>query len=248
VSSAPYAGTARPAGPIRPPTAHAVNQTAFSADATNRVQIEVAATNDPLADVASLRADVEQRDRLIASLRAQRTNAPPRPRRRGRAEWMAELKKKDSKRYEELIKRREEAREQSRRQLAEMSAYYLNRDSEGMDDDGKAEHVKMLDLLEQTWRLTEQLQADPPSEERRQIFRSLVVNVHILAPMLQDERDQRFTELGTEMGYNEEEAVEFAGYLNEVIDLTTISGIFHGMRRGPPRSGSDDKQPAKPQP
>ena len=210
------------------------------------------------ARVNRLQAQLEEKDRLIASLQKPGEPAPPppppgefatnspadgRPPWRDRGAWLEELKQTDPKRYEELQTRRQEARERRQRSMAEQANYFLNRDTAKMDGTELAEHTKLLELLDQTWRLSEQMQSDLPSEERHVLMETMRDNMQELTPLMDSERDRAFFQVGLDFGYTESEAQELTEYLNSVIEMTSVRTLFGGMHGGPggggPRDGGD---------
>lgn len=211
-----------------------------------------AATNDLLRleqQVRALEDELREKEQHIASLQ-QATNRPPREARRprDRGAWMEELKEGDPERYEEIVTRREEMRNRVKDAFARKSAHFLERDTSTMGEDEQEAHVAMVQLLEETWQIAEQLQADPPRDERWALRREMGEKMSLLGPMLEEERDREFYRLGIESGYDDDEATAFVDYLNEVLDITSMRSLFRGMGgRGGPR-GPRDRDRAAPQP
>ncbi|MBU1692718.1 MAG: hypothetical protein KKC51_02020 [Verrucomicrobia bacterium] len=200
----------------------------------------VADPEDPaLRDrVRELEAALAEKDRVIWDLQVKATNRPPDEARRPRDQrnWMEELRQSDPARYEEIQKRREERQQQISDQFAQKAAYFLKRDTSKMAEAERESYSQMLQLLDETWRMAEQLRVEMPREERRALSESLHEKMDVLNPLLQQERTRTFMEAGLEVGYSDEEAAQFAEYLNTVIDLTSPRGMFRG---GPPgREGS----------
>ena len=227
-----------------------------------RQQRQVPAANQPefssgmdadvwRARVGRLESQLAEKDRLIAALR-QPGEAPPEPadmpppglppgedRRPGRdrGAWLEEIKQTDPQRYEEIQARRQEARQRRQRSIAEQANYFLDRDTAKMDEAARAEYGRMLGLLDETWRLSEQMQSDLSWEERRPLMRTLHDNMDELAPLMETERDRTFYEIGRDFGYTESEANDFVEYLNGIIEVTSMRTLFGGMHGGGPRGG-----------
>ena len=108
-----------------------------------------------------------------------------------------------------------------------------------MDAAARAEYERMLGLLDETWRLSEQMQSDLSWEERRPLMQTLRENMDELGPMMEAERDRTFCEIGRDFGYTESEAQDFADYLNGIIDVTSMRSLFGGMHGGPGGGGGD---------
>ena len=199
-----------------------------------------------------LQEQLAENDRLIASLRqsaeaapapepagAASTNPPAEERRPGRdrGAWLEEIKQTDPQRYEEIQARRQEARQRRQRSIAEQANYFLDRDTSKMDEDEAAEYKRMLGLLDETWRLSEQMQANLAPEERHDLMRTMHENVDELTPLMEAERDRTFYEIGRDFGYTEDEAQDFVEYLNGIIEVTSMRTIFGGMHGGPGGGG-----------
>ena len=195
--------------------------------------------------VDRLQAQLAEKDRLIASLQKPveaapeaadtvATNLPPEDRRpwRDRGAWLEEIKQTDPRRYEEIQTRRQEARQRMERSIAEQATYYLKRDTAKMDENELADYNRLLGLLDETWRLAEQMQSDLPSEERHSLMRTMHDNMEELTPLMETERDRTFYEIGLDFGYTESEARDFKDYLNQVIDVTSMRTLFGGMHGG----------------
>ena len=207
--------------------------------------------------VDRLQAQLAEKDRQIASLQKPAEAAPeaaggppPNPplgedRRpwRDRGAWLEEIKQTDPQRYEEIQARRQESRQRMERSIAEQATYYLKRDTAKMDENELADYNRLLGLLDETWRLAEQMQSDLPSEERHSLMRTMHDNMEELTPLMETERDRTFYEIGLDFGYTESEAQDFKDYLNHVIDVTSMRTLFGGMHGGPggggPRDGGD---------
>lgn len=201
------------------------------------VAVPSAATDDGAtvvleARIGELESALGEKERLIASLQVRATNAPPaRERRPDRRRGLEQLREEDPERYAEIVKQRDEFRERVRHSLAEKTAHFVSADTSGMDEEEQEQHQVMLQLLNRTWELSEQLQADPPREERWQIYRELGETTATLEPMMQDARGREFRALGEELGYEGDEAQQFVDRINTVIDATTLRSGFRGMGR-----------------
>ena len=177
-----------------------------------------------------------ERDGIIASLQQQTqertTNRLDKNQGRGRPQMsMEELKTKDPERYAEIQKYREEAKQKLNDSFARKTAPLVNKDTSGMTDEEKKEYNTMLQLLDETWRLAERAQSDLPRDERNEIRRTMFENMVILEPMLKNERQREFYNLGTEFGCSPEESLSLVNYLNDVIDRTTTRNYYNGFHR-----------------
>jgi len=189
--------------------------------------------------VAELEAIIVAKDGVIQMLGQQATKATPAafvpPGERDRLE---SVKETDPERYKEMQERREEGRRHMRDSLARTSAHVLERDTSEMTETEREEYGLMVQLLEETWQLAEQMETDLPREQRREIRHALRDNMRELDPLLQAERDRVFREVGAAVGYPEDEAGAFADYLNEVVDMTSLNWLRRaGGPGGPPPRG-----------
>lgn len=150
---------------------------------------------------------------------------------RERRNWMEELRKNDPAGYEELQKRREQARKDVQDSLARKAAYLLYRDTSDMSEEEQARHTLMLNLLSETWSLSRQI-AELPREQRREVSRTLRENIRQLEPMLDEERDRAFYTVGRDLGYGEEESLQFAEHMDALVEITTLRDLYRGVRFG----------------
>lgn len=188
------------------------------------------------AQIRDLQQSLQEKDALIVSLREAiaTTNRPPRPERAWRDPnaWLEELKKDDPARYEQMVQEREEARQRVQSSFAEKAAHFINRDTSHMAEEEQKQYQFMLQLLDQTWRLSEQMRVDLPRDQRREIAHALRDNMNTLEPLLTDERQREFYALGRQLGYSGNDATQFVQYVNQIIEVTSLQNIFRSMRPG----------------
>ena len=203
--------------------------------------------------IRRMQTQLDEKDRLIASLQKTAaaapasagtvsTNPPAEERRpwRNRGAWLEELKQTDPKRYEEIQTRREEARQRTRRSIAEQATYYLDRDTAKMDETERTEYERLLGLLDETWRLAEKMQSELPGEDRHVLMQTMHENMNELEPLMATERTRAFSEIGRNFGYTASEAQDFADYLDGIIEATSVRTLFGGMRPGEHGGGPPD--------
>jgi hypothetical protein len=192
-------------------------------------------SSNALADlkrqVSELQASVQARDAALASLRQSMTNAQPAEGWRRREEWLEELRTNDPAQYDQIMKEREEARQRVKDSFARKAAHFLEHDTSLMNDTEKQQYNQMLQLLDETWALSDKLRAENlPRDERREIWGQMRDNMRTLSPMLDAERDKEFYNVAMDLGYNEAEAAEFVSYLTNIIDVTSMRSVFQGGR------------------
>lgn len=212
---------------------HAARQTAM--DQQNRIR--------------QLEAALYNKDTLILSLQQAATNRPADPswsRHRQQAR-LDDLKQTNPRQYEDVIKRREQVRQEIQTSFAEKEAYFGNSDPSNMSEEEQAAYQQMAQLLDETRRLTEQMRAGLPPNERQAVMQTLQQNRSELAPMLDAARSKEWVNLGIQLGYNDEDAQAFGNYINKVIDLTSMQSIYRSMRAGiDPRAMQNPASPSTP--
>jgi hypothetical protein len=177
------------------------------------------------------------RDREVSTLRAAIQSAVVVPdviRDAGeedRQGWLDSLRTDDPERYQELMERREAARQLAQYELAKRAAHFLFREDELLTDDERSQHERMMALLQQSFELTEKIRVDMPEEERRDMLRTIRQNMRELSPLLENERDRELYRLGKDIGYTDDDAAAFALYIRDVIDMTSVRSMFRGAMR-----------------
>jgi len=146
--------------------------------------------------------------------------------------WLEQMRANDPERYQEIMERREAARQAARYEIAKKAAHFLFRDDVAMTEEEAGQHMRMMGLLQESLALTERLNADIPAGERQDMVRQLRRNMRDLAPLLESERDKELYRVGKDLGYSDEDAAGFALYIRDVIDLTSVQSIFRSTMRG----------------
>ncbi|MGD9873917.1 MAG: hypothetical protein AB7T27_06560 [Kiritimatiellia bacterium] len=186
------------------------------------------------ARIRELEIQLQSSANLIASLQAAQTNQwhrEDRPR-RDRNAWMEELKTSDPERYKEMMARREEAQRKMNESFAAKAAHFLDRDTSAMSEEEAAQYHQMINLLDETWRLAENLNADLPRDQRWPLMRQMHENIETLTPLLDAERISEFQKIATDFGYDDAEAAQFVEYMNNVVEVTSMRSFFESMGRG----------------
>lgn len=148
-----------------------------------------------------------------------------------RQAWLDNLRNEDPVRYQELMERREAARQSTHYELAKRAAHFLYDDQELGTEEEALQRVRMLKLLEESIDLTDKLSTVQSEEQRREIGRTIRENMRELSPLLEAERDREFFRIGKDIGYTDDDAAAFALYVRDVIDMTSTRSIFReGMR------------------
>ena len=194
----------------------------------------VVATDDA-ARVQALEAALREREQALTALRqGGLSNRPPGFPRGGPdgSSWLEDMKKNEPERYAEFMKRREEAREQTQRAFAEKAAHFLERDVSKLSAEQQESHKALLTLLDQTWKLSEQLRGELPTEQRQEVMTTLRENMHNLGPLLETERQNEFFLAGRQAGLSENQSLQLASDLQKTVEATSMRSLFDGMRGG----------------
>jgi len=199
-------------------------------------------TNAAPSVVASLQARVRE---LEAALRGAGTNRPSGPgpswRSRYSPEALAELERTDPAAYQELLRRREEARTAANTAISEQAEHLLEADVANLSEIEQAQRNQMLQLVSDTWKMTAAVMATPPPANRGDLTHAIHENLQMLGPLLEVERNREFRALALESGYSDADADLYVEYLNDVIEATSTRPFRQSLRgggRGGPGHGS----------
>ncbi|HMP74434.1 MAG TPA: hypothetical protein PKE55_14345 [Kiritimatiellia bacterium] len=187
-------------------------------------------------EIDALRAELEDRERLLQTLRAQlAASSEPRQPREPRPSWedqLQSIRENDPERYAEIIARREEARREVNDAFARKAAHFLNRDTSLMTDQDAEDYNLMLELLHETWVLADRMREVSSIDEGRELRRELMERTSLLRPLLREQRDREFNDLARQLGYDDQGAREFVAYINEMLDITSLRPPGWGGRGG----------------
>jgi hypothetical protein len=192
-------------------------------------------TDEIMQEFDALLLELEQKDRELAELQSV-TNRTRSARNRlsgsDRQARMEELKQTDPEAYAEMMARREERLNRVQTAFAERAVTLLDRTPSNLSEEDFEQREKMLQMLDETWQLTEQMNSpDTPREARREIRDELTEKSKELRPLLAEERDRQLYELGVSSGYSESEAESFVDYIHETIKATSLPNPGDRRRR-----------------
>jgi signal recognition particle GTPase len=192
--------------------------------------------------ITLLQAELEEKNTRISQLENNRmkpfTNSVSSA--EDRQTRMEKLKKSDPEKYEELTARREKMREDIQNAFAQKAAGLLDRNTSNLKKEELARYELLLNTLDKSWQLTEQLtNPDTPPEQRKEIRQELQETTKELRPLLTEERERQFYELGRASGYSEDEAKGFVDYINNTLRTTSLppTGGNRGRNRRPAGKG-----------
>lgn len=232
----------------KPPAAAGKIVVPVAAPATATAVVE---TNSLL--VAALRQQVAalgaERDRLLSDLAAARLNAADAAARSSRTEGprggatndvrraafeerMAQLQRDDPARYEEMKKRREAFRERVQQQADERTEFLQKINTTGMTDEQRANHEKLIATAEQVRVLMAQMASLPP-DQAGTVRQQLGELYGSIPELYEQERRYLLEQTGRAMGYADGETGQFADYIQQIVDQTSIPRGFGRGGRGP---------------
>ncbi|VGO23290.1 hypothetical protein [Pontiella sulfatireligans] len=148
---------------------------------------------------------------------------------------MARMKDEDPEGYAEMIQKKEERQQQMRYNLAERTATFMDLDTSNMTEEERATHEQLVEKMARVWELSAQFQ-DPEQPPDREAMKELFTEMNDVRPLLTQERTVMFKQLGTDLGYEGEEAQDFATHVEDIIDATSIR-MPSGGRGGPGGGG-----------
>jgi hypothetical protein len=195
-------------------------------------------------DLATLQALLAERDAELAMLKGN-PEAAREERRKQREPFedrMAKMKEEDPEAYAEMIQKRQERQESMRYNLAERTATFMDLDTTHMTEEERANHELLVEKMANVWALTEAFQ-DPEAAPDREAMGELFSEMREVRPLMQAERTIMFKQLGTDLGYEGQDAQDFAAHVEDIIGATTLQMPNTGGRGGPGggRGGGGDR-------
>lgn len=188
-------------------------------------------------DVPALVALLAEKDAEIVALRnPEEEIEEEKPERESWEDRMARMKEEEPEEYAEMIAKREERQQKMRYSLAERTATFMDLDTSLMTEEERANHEILIEKMANVWTLTEQFQ-DPEAAPDREAMRELFTELNEARPLMRDTRTVMFKQLGSELGYEGQDAEDFAAHVEDIIGATTIQVPGRGGRGGGGRGG-----------
>ena len=209
-------------------------------------EAEAAQLRQEIADTPSPRREHPTESSMVAQVSTENTNElvtvqsleeqvseeqPKRSQRESFSDRMARMKEEDPEGYTEMTQQRQERQETIRYNLAERTATFMDLDTSNMTEEERANHELLVEKMANVWTLTEQFQNQEEETPNREAMRELFTEMRDVRPLLETERTVMFKQLGTDLGYEGENAAEFASYVEDIIEATTIQ-MPRGGRSG----------------
>ena len=180
-------------------------------------------------DVITLRQQLADRDAELERLRAELARRPQGTRSETFQERMSRMKAEDPARYEELVQRRSERKEEMRYSQAGRLAAFMDLDTSRMTPEELANHNLLLEKLNEIWQKTGDY--DPAEPPTRELMLEMYSSLREVSDLMVQERSVMFRQLGSEVGLSAAEAEEFAAYAESIISATTLR--LPSSERGP---------------
>jgi hypothetical protein len=154
-----------------------------------------------------------------------------RPERESFEDRMAKMKEEDPEGYAEMIQRREERQQTMRYNLAKRTTTFMDLDTASMTEEERSNHELLLEKMANVWALTVHFQ-DPEQQPDREVMGELYNEMREARPLMDLERTVIFKQLGTDLGYEGEDAEAFASHVEDIIDDTSLQMPRSGGGRG----------------
>ena len=144
-----------------------------------------------------------------------------RPPRESFAERMARMKEEDPEGYEERVQRRTEMQGAVKYNLAERTATFMDLDTTNMSDAELETHEQLVVQMGSIWELMDQME-NLEDGSNRETMRELFTQIQEVRPLMEEERDTMFRMLGEDIGYEGQDAQDFATHIDDIISSTTF--------------------------
>ena len=154
-----------------------------------------------------------------------------RPKRESFEERIAKMKAEDPEGYAEMVQKRQEFQQKMRYNLAERTATFMDLDTSTMTAEERENHELLVEKMANVWELTAQFQ-DPEAAPDREAMRELFTEINAVRPLMDQERTVMFKQLGSELGYEGEDADAFATHVEDIIGATSLQMPRGGGGRG----------------
>jgi hypothetical protein len=201
---------------------------------------EVAALKKALAeknrDIMELRKRVAEKNEVVAEIeeRRQRRESGEDG---GRGQFLQRLRERDPERYEEINKAMNTLAERMTGNISEKFGFFEQLSTDQMSEEQLSNHEKLLAKMAQVRELFAGMNAtQEPSEldaMRGQAFGAM----RELGDLMDIEREVALKEMGTQLGYAEAEATDFAEYIDYIYDMTSPRSFYREFREVMPRRG-----------
>lgn len=188
-------------------------------DASPEPEIVYMTPSGDTNEVTALKTQLAEKEALLENFQSN-TNRPPRQ----RESWedrIAKMKEEDPEGYAEMVEKRQERQEKMRYNLAERTATFMDLDTSLMNEQELANHELLVANMAKIWEMTDQFN-DPEAAPDREAMREMMNIARETRPMLETTREVMFKQLGSELGYEGEDAEAFASHIDQIYEATSI--------------------------
>jgi hypothetical protein len=191
-------------------------------------------------DIIDLRKRLGEKNEEVADAEERR---PKRDGERGdgrggdRSEFLQRLRERDPERYEEVNKAMNVLAERMTGNLGERFGFFEQLSTEQMSEDQLTNHEKLLEKMATVKELFGAMQTvEEPADldaMRGQAFGTM----RELSDLMEVERGVALKEMGTQLGYAEQEATDFAEYTAYILEMTSPRSFYQEFRNVMPGRG-----------
>lgn len=192
--------------------------------------------------VAELEKGLAAREAELEQLNRKHQAEAASPRMPGRGDFrrrMEQFKKENPERYAEMEKQREEMRQRMERDKEERANFLASVNTQGMNENQKANHEKLLETLAKIEELRaqrEQANAEPGSAADTEFHQAMRQTMTELGTLYEQERISLLEQAAFAAGYEGNDAATFVDYIQEAVQSTTMPWGLGGHGGGrPPR-------------
>ncbi|MDD4018154.1 MAG: hypothetical protein PHV28_09430 [Kiritimatiellae bacterium] len=192
--------------------------------------------------VAELEKGLAAREAELEQLNRKRQAEAASPQMPGRGDFrrrMEQFKKENPERYAEMEKQREEMRQRMERDKEERANFLASVNTQGMSENQKANHEKLLENLAKIEELRaqrEQANVEPGSAADTEFHQAMRQTMTELGTLYEQERISLLEQAAFAAGYEGNDAATFVDYIQEAVQSTTMPWGLDGHGGGrPPR-------------
>ena len=184
-------------------------------------------------DIIDLRKRLAEKNEAVANAEERR---PKRDGERGeRGQFLQRLRERDPERYEEINKAMNVLAERMTGNLGEKFGFFEQLSQEQMTEDQRSNHEKLLEKMATVRELFAAMQNTQEPTELDAMRGEAFGAMRELGDLMDVERGVALKEMGTQLGYAEEEASDFAEYIDYIYDMTSPRSIYKEFRDVMPR-------------
>ena len=182
--------------------------------------------------IAGQRREIERLHAELAGL----TNTPVTVWQRGavakssRASYLNRIEEEDPERHRRILERLHAINRETEEALADSAEFLFNLDMSLMNEEQVANHQKLLELMEDSWKQLDVMKADPQGKDAQEAKAKLRGNVMAMRKAYETERQAALEQWCQWKGITPDEAAEARAEIEAVYERTDPSKIIPGTR------------------